>query len=150
MESAFPRFTSHANLGLYTWAPGPASNQRLKPFSQVTVVDITSRIDLADAKEDSGLDTMLNNLSIAQGPPPLNIPKGGPVDFRSNLPAQNYPNGFPNEPGYVVPLCVAVRRGMALDDIDFVLGGSGLEVLAHKRIERRAGDERLAWRLHGG
>lgn len=147
MQKAFPLFAPHQDLGFCTWTPGPAANQSLKQFKETTVADITSRIDLADAKDDdSDLETMMGNLSVAagskgsaqfEGPPKLKIPMRVPGYFEKNLPAQEYPNSFPNEAGYVVPLCVAVRRGLVLSDIDFVLGGSGLEVLANKRIERR-------------
>jgi len=49
-----------------------------------------------------------------------------------NLPPQKYPSAFPNDQGYIVPLFVAVRRGLKFEEIDFVLGGSTLEFLGNR------------------
>lgn len=56
-----------------------------------------------------------------------------PVSFREpgSLPSQSRENAFPHDPGYIVPLYVAVKDfGLDLAEIDFVLGGSCLGVLA--------------------
>lgn len=158
MEKAFPKFIPLQDLGLYAWQPGSDSNTALKKFKDVTSKDILPRLDLDrdttdekkekkgdtfDKKEGSELDELLSQLTIKttktikRGPPTINYNLRFPIQFRKNLPKQQFPNSFPNDAGYIVPLFVAIRRGLSLADIDFVLGGSALEVLAHRRIERR-------------
>lgn len=65
-----------------------------------------------------------------------------PLLFRDpqslNSAGATFSNQFPNDPGYVVPLYVAVRYfGIHLNDIDFVLGGSVLTPLAQRKIQDR-------------
>ena len=67
----------------------------------------------------------------------------------ANLPPQTYPNRFPNDPGYIVPLYVALQRGVALTDIDFVLGGSALDVLANRAFDSEGGVSYLVQRAAG-
>ena len=51
------------------------------------------------------------------------------------IPPQWLDHRFPVDQGYLVPLYVAVQhRGVKLEDIDFVFGGSTLEILATKKI----------------
>ena len=40
-----------------------------------------------------------------------------------------------------MPLYVALQRGIKLEDIDFICGGSTLDILANRKIEKRNGDD---------
>ena len=113
---AFPSFQPMCTLGIIAWEPKGVE----KKLADLTVSDI------------------LGGLGSARLPVTIQIPQiRGRTFFKSHLPPQRVPNGFPNNPGYVVPLFVAMSRfGVGLDDIDFVLGGSGLHVLATQAIER--------------
>lgn len=131
--SAFPEFVIIQELGLYVWDPGPDSNAQLKAFSDVTADDILDRVHIREGRT-LGLDEMISNITL-DSPPTINYSRVRFPVLIQTLPSQNFPNRFPNNPGYLVPLYAAVRKGASFDDIDFLLGGSALEFLAHQRIE---------------
>eukprot|EP00667_Euglena_gracilis_P025117 EG_transcript_29300 len=141
MQAAFPEFAVVREFGTYAWEPGADANEHLKAFDEVTDQDILSRLPAEPDAAEPDVAAQLARLSLsgpARGGPPrldyagLRLPR----HFQS-LPPQQFPNQFPNDPSYLVPVLVAMQRGLSLDDVDFVLGGSSLEVLANRRVECR-------------
>ena len=152
MNSAFPEFFLQERLGSFSWSPGPSNGGRsLKSFCDVTLQDVIGRVVQSDKKnikagtgssapavdEAEDLVERLRSLRVVDGDiPEINYSSlRFPIMFRADLPAQKFPNRFPNDPGYVVPLYVAATRGLALKDVDFLLGGSALEILANRSID---------------
>ena len=89
-------------------------------LKDVKVVDIASKVD-PDAKPPKALSTFLLNRKL-------------PMTFH-NLPAQKHRNKFPYDQTYLTSLYVASKhRGLETNDVDFVLGGSTLDVLANCHI----------------
>ena len=137
LSDAFPKFTLVDQLGQYTWNPGHNPNELLKPHSEVTVSDITTRISRDEDITCSGEDvtTLFEGLVLENRKVPLLKLSALRLPIRFlHLPPQEYPAGFPNDAGYIVPLFVAVRRGLKLEEIDFALGGSSLEFLAKREV----------------
>jgi hypothetical protein len=145
ISQAFPKFALTKQLGIYSWTPGPDSNTRLKPFADVTTHDVLSRLqgEPVNAGGAAGADGLADDLQrMALGasvPQVLHSTVKLPVNFISNLPPQEFPNRFPNDPGYIVALRAALQRGVSLKDIDFVLGGSALDVLANRTFDSDGG-----------
>ena len=135
---AFPKFTLIKKLGIFSWNPGPDCNSRLKPFADVTARDVLSRLQrepvrAGGAAGADGLADDMQRMALGGGVPQvMHSSVRLPVNFMLDLPPQNFPNRFPNDPGYIVPLHAALQRGVSLKDIDFVLGGSALDVLANR------------------
>ncbi len=121
----------------------PDCNSRLKPFADVTARDVLSRLHREPVRAGGadGLADDMQRMALGTGVPQAlgtGVPQVMhssvrlPVNFMLDLPPQNFPNRFPNDPGYIVPLHAALQRGVSLKDIDFVLGGSALDVLANR------------------
>ena len=112
-SSKFTIFDSVSDLGYFSWTPkGP-----YKSLSQIR--SASEMIDMIDTDEKP------NRIAdIAR------INRSLPRDFES-LPPQKHKNKYPFSHPYVVQLHVAVNhRGLNLEDVDFVFGGSTLGVLA--------------------
>ena len=132
--ASFPEFVLQQDLGLFMWNPGPDSNSQLKSFGDVTTEEILSRLHIRNEKHTT-LEAKLKKMSLNSSPPKIDYSYVRfPVRITS-LPSQEFPNRFPNDPGYIVPLFAAIKSGLGLPEIDFVLGGSALEVLANRRID---------------
>lgn len=109
-----PGFKRGPVLGIYSWDPRKTRLRSVKAFRDVTAEEV-----LAAVKLDCG-------------PPPQLVDPGSvqvPLPFASKAP-ERYPNRFPNDAGYIVPLHVAVKKGYDLSKIDFLLGGSSLAFFA--------------------
>mmetsp|Transcript_5061 Transcript_5061/g.9629 ORF Transcript_5061/g.9629 Transcript_5061/m.9629 type:complete len:366 (+) Transcript_5061:77-1174(+) len=142
----FPEFIREKDIGFLIWDPGSNSNTKVKPFAAVNAKDILERLNNNDSK-DATVSSILAKMSLNNSPPTINYDQVRfPVAIRNNLPRQEFPNSFPNDPGYIVPLFAATKKGLPLSDIDFVLGGSALEFLAHRRVEE--GTRYLVQRMH--
>lgn len=133
MEEAFPEISLHNDLGIYTWLPGTPGEIQPKRHQDVSVDDILSRFPDEPPDPDDPADALRMPTLVDRTAPVINY--SGirlPLRFRdtSELPAQEYPSEFPYTPGYIVPLFVVVSRGLLMEEIDFVLGGSSLSVLA--------------------
>jgi len=127
VSEAFPQCSVIKELGLYMWQPGLDAESQLKAHCEVSVSDILTRLDSEESKK-----TMLTGWSRDRLPL-INL--SGiryPLTFHDNLPPQRYVNRFPNDQGYIVPLYIAIKRGLSLSDIDFVLGGSSLDFLVNQ------------------
>ena len=142
---AFPKFTLIKKLGIFSWNPGPDCNSRLKPFADVTARDVLSRLQrepvrAGGAAGADGLADDMQRMALGVGVPQvMHSSVRLPVNFKLDLPPQNFANRFPNDPGYIVPLHAALQRGVSLKDIDFVLGGSALDVLANRTFDPDGG-----------
>ena len=145
ISQAFPKFALTKQLGIFSWNPGPDSNSRLKPFTDVTAQDVLSRVqrERVRAGGGAGVDGLaddLQRMALGSGVPQvLYSTVKLPVTFMSGLPPQELTNRFPNDPGYILPLREALQRGVSLKDIDFVLGGSALDVLANRTFDPDGG-----------
>ena len=155
ITAAFPKFSLIKQLGMFSWNPGQDSNSRLKPFCEVTAQDVLTRIQSTSGRPTGagGADDLaddLQRMALSAGVPQVLLSSlKFPVSFVSGLPPQNLPNHFPNDPGYIVPLYVALQRGVSLNDIDFVLGGSALDVLANRSFDPDGGCRYLVQRAAG-
>jgi hypothetical protein len=158
IAQAFPKFALIKQLGIFSWNPGPDSNARLKPFVDVTTQDVLSRMQsetagasgAAGAAGADGLADDLQRMALGAGVSQvLHSTLRLPVNFISDLPPQNFPNRFPNDPGYIVPLRAALLRGVSLKGVDFVLGGSALDVLANRTFDPDGGCSYLVQRAAG-
>jgi len=115
-RSPFKVFKCIADLGYYGWHPkGP-----YKILTDVTASDIKQNIDiemkppLAESVED------LNE----------KLPK-----YFASLSPQEYQHKYPYNQPYITPLYVSVKhKGVKIQDINFLFGGSVLEVFANKYI----------------
>ena len=115
VHDALSSFSTLHDLGVYVWHPGSPTRTDLKSHIDVTEQDIRSRLDVTD-----------NPVGIPQ----LNLAKAKvPVQFTNPKP-QYLTNRFPNDPGVAASLAAAAARGMDLGDVDFVFGGSTLNVLS--------------------
>ncbi|CAE8659377.1 unnamed protein product [Polarella glacialis] len=108
-------FESVTDLGIYCWNPAGIPTRR--SFQDVTVEDV-----LKGVRDPGGAfpDKIVSIDSVKL-----------PMSFVDLIP-QHVENVFPYDAGYIVPLFKAVQRGLKLEDIDFLLGGSSLNVLAQK------------------
>ena len=137
ISDAFPSFRVLEELGLYVWRPGCDSNDMLIPHARVKASDITGRLSVSDGGDDS-LAKLLSGLKLHDS---TEIPVicysalRFPLIMRRDLPPQKFPNRFPNDAGYVVPLFVAFKRGLDLSTIDFILGGSSMDYLANRLLD---------------
>ncbi|CAK9048955.1 unnamed protein product [Durusdinium trenchii] len=123
----FQSFSEATEVGLYCWNP---EGGRQKRFKDVTVEDIQRGLQTPTEPPKLQLDRVRCPLTFLQpercyGPSALNM--------------------FPHDPGYVVSLYMAKEMGVDLDSVDFLLGGSSLNIMATKRIE--AGDKYLVQRV---
>ena len=117
------------DLGIYTW--NPEGLQQKRSFRMVTATDV-----LQGLSDEGEPPTLVNIRGIRL-----------PLNFALPVP-QQIPNVFPFDAGYMVPLRVAWQRRGSLAGIDFLLGGSSLEVLAQQQpIE--AGTKYLTQRCPG-
>ncbi len=136
ITDAFSKFALLKQLGMFSWNPGNDSNSKLKPFCKVTAQDVLTRIPsspgaVSGQGSTDDLADGLQRMALECGVPQIRrTPLQLPVNMIQNLRPQRYPNRFPNDHGYIVPLYVALQRGVSLQDIDFLLGGSALDVLA--------------------
>lgn len=112
-------------LGIFCWDP---TGLRHKKFRDVTAQDVQRGLRQQDSQPYELVP--LNSIDL-----PLELPR---------LPPQVVDNVFPHDSGFVVPLYVARARGVDLGSVDFILGGSALNVLANKQIERQ-GDTDLKY-----
>ncbi|CAJ1356099.1 unnamed protein product [Effrenium voratum] len=111
----FPGFEKEEDFGLYAW--NPEGIQEKRKFRDVTAEDVLKGL----AQGEDGEAPRLQNIGARV-----------PLSF-ATPPPQTVLNVFPNDAGYIVPLRVAFQRRGNLDGIDFLLGGSSLEVLAQKQ-----------------
>jgi hypothetical protein len=101
-----------ADLGYFGW------NQEgtYQELDEITADDVKKRLDI-DGKPPIAVSV---KQLLALLPEPF-----------ANLPPREYINKYPFKPPYVTPIHVAVRhRGVDMNDVDFVFGGSTLEFLS--------------------
>ena len=71
LSDAFPQFTLLNQLGHYTWNPGHNSNEILKSYSEVTVLDVTARLPRKEGRSRSDpaedVNTLFELLSLDNG-----------------------------------------------------------------------------------
>mmetsp|Transcript_40998 Transcript_40998/g.66243 ORF Transcript_40998/g.66243 Transcript_40998/m.66243 type:complete len:360 (+) Transcript_40998:78-1157(+) len=108
-------FKSVTDLGIYCWNPAGIPTRR--SFQDVTVEDVLKGV----REPDHALPDQIVSIDS------LKLP----ISFLDLRP-QPVENVFPYDAGYIVPLFKAVQHGLKLEDIDFLLGGSSLSVLAQK------------------
>jgi hypothetical protein len=101
----------------------------VKPFRDVTAQDVLHGLRQQDAKPRQVVP--LSSLRL-------------PMAFKQ-LPEQRVGNTFPFDAGFAVPLYVAQERGVDLRSVDFVLGGSALNVLASRKIDRNNSCEAMRY-----
>lgn len=104
-------------VGIFCWDP---TGLPQKQFINVTVHDILQGTHRQETQPEQIVP--LRNIHT-------------PLRFRS-LPQQRVLHMFPNDAGYIVPLYVAKERGVDLQSVDFVIGGSLLNLLATQTIDR--------------
>ena len=119
------------DLGIYTWSPAGLAQKGC--FREVTAADVLQ--GLCDEDREPPVTVSICGISL-----PRNF-DGSPVP-------QHVPNVFPYDAGYMVPLYLTWQRRGSLEGIDFLLGGSSLEVLAH-RAPIEAGTKYLTQRCPG-
>jgi len=142
---AFPKFTLIKKLGIFSWNPGPDCNSRLMSFADVTAQDVLSRLQrepvrAGGAAGADGLADDMQRMELGAGVPQvMHSSVRLPINFMLDLPPQECTNRFPYDPGYIVPLHAALQSGVSLKDIDFVLGGSALDVLANRTFDPDGG-----------
>ena len=128
MNEFLPSFVFAKDLGFVSWTPkGPEKN-----ITEVSGQEILESVDFF-------------------GKPPQIVP-----DLNSLVPArfhhveaQNIPSQYPYSIPRVVPVMAARNRGVDIDQIDFVLGGSTLHVLATQTIERESDGTTLLVQKYG-
>lgn len=113
----FNDFDTIRSLGTLCWDSSDLSQKR---FKEVTVEDV-----LKGLRHEKTLPSR-----IVQPTTRL------PVTF-GQLAPQKVLNMFPVDNGAIVPLYVAKQRGVDLESVDFLLGGSVLNVFANKEVERQ-------------
>jgi hypothetical protein len=118
IQPYLPDFEKVADLGCFSFTPtGP-----YKDLGAVVPKDILSAVTLGAVPGELASINELNSRC--------------PLSFRKNLPAQEYDNRFPYNPGYVVPVFAAVSGNtFTISSVDFVLGGSALNMLNKQEID---------------
>jgi len=129
---ALPSFTTVRNVGVFVWRSLNPKKGDLKPFADATEEDFVSRIEIVPKPEDvPAID--LSGVAL-------------PTDFLRNPKPQFIPNRFPNDPGVGAALAAAAMRGVDCRTLDFVIGGSGLNVLSTRKT---SGDVYLVQKVQG-
>jgi len=115
-RSPFKIFKCIADLGYYGWHPeGPYKN-----LTDVTACEIKQNIEIHMKPLVAERTEVLN--------------KKLPKRFVS-LPLQEYTNKYPHNQSFITPLYVSVKhKGVKIQDVDFLFGGSILEVFANKAV----------------
>jgi hypothetical protein len=113
-RSSFLIFRCIADLGYYGWKPeGP-----YKSLADATASEIKQHIDL-HMKPPNALRTKVINKKL---------PK-----YYASLSPQEYMNKYPHNPSFIPSLYVSVKeKGVKIQDVDFVFGGSTLEMFVNK------------------
>ena len=112
VTQAFSKFALIKQLGIFSWNPGHDPNSNLKPFCDVTAQDVLTRLQSEPSGRGSGagaddLADVLQGMALSAGVPQVQHSSLKlPVNFIPGLPPQAFPNRFPNDPGYIVPLYV--------------------------------------------
>lgn len=117
VHDALPAFNTIKDLGTFVWQPRNPSHEEFKSHADATAEDIHSRLDVVD-----GL----------KGIPVLNITDLSLPTTFPRLKPQRMTNRFPNDPGVAAALAAAAARGVVVQEMDFVFGGSTLHVLASR------------------
>lgn len=118
VNEALPAFSTIRDFGTYVWKPGRPSRDELKSHGEATAHDILHRIDASN--NPTGVPVLdLKNVRL-------------PVKFLTDR-RQLLTNRFPNDAGVAASIAAAASRGLKLeDDVDFVFGGSTLNVLSER------------------
>ena len=116
---AFPSIRPLQQFGSYCWDP---ENLPVKDTRDVSVADVKQGLRNSDRQPKTVLD-------------PRRL--RWPCYLQKSLAPQEVPSKFPYKPGFLGALVVAQQRGLDLDHVDFVLGGSGCEVLVKRVIDQR-------------
>jgi hypothetical protein len=126
-KTGFRSFKPIADLGFYEWKPDLKGHN---PFDKISSDEIKRQIH-AQGKPDRLTDTRKIRVPFAF----------------AKLPPQTYENRYPLSHYEIAGLYVATKfRGLKLEDIDFVFGGSILTMLATKNESRKV---YLATRIPG-
>lgn len=116
-DSPLTIFQCIADVGFYQWNP---NGREYKELADVTEVDFLGFID-EQAKPCVAL-------------PLYTLRKKCPIRF-AGIPPQTHWNRFPFNPTYMTSLHVAVKyRNVKLDTMNFVFGGSTLNMLASQEV----------------
>lgn len=111
VREAVSSFETLKDMGLFAWHTQPISE--LKSHAYVTEHEIRSRLDMtAPAAPRLKVDSICLPVRLSNGTKQLRV------------------NRFPNDPGVAAALAAAAAKGVDARDIDFVLGGSSMHVLA--------------------
>ena len=117
-KTGFTIFKPISDLGFYEWKPDLKDHS---PFNKISADEIKRQLD-AKGKPAALVDTRKIRLPFAF----------------SNLPPQIYENRYPLTHYEIAGIHVATQiRGLQLNDIDFVFGGSTLSMLANKNESRK-------------
>jgi hypothetical protein len=128
-RSSFQIFKCIADLGYYGWKPeGP-----YKSLADATASEIKQQIDL-HVKPPNAL-----RIEVIK----KKLPK-----YYASLTPQEHKNTYPYNPSYIPSLYVSVKhKGVKIQDIDFIFGGSVLEIFANKSVP--PGKHYFATLIHG-
>eukprot|EP00435_Cladocopium_sp_Y103_P012299 s161_g3.t1 len=115
-SSFLPSIEVLEDLGFYAWKPpsGPK-----KSMGQVTADDIRDGLEADDIRDDPVTRLALEDVKL-------------PVSFRELKPQRTSAGSFPFHGGMMACLHVTAKRGVDLQDIDFLIGGSILAFLCEK------------------
>lgn len=114
------------DLGTYAWH-GFKDSESYCDFDLVTTKDVLQRLKMDPANQ---------NLPCIVPKTRLRLPRQ--LRAEESLAAQKFENRFPHDPGFLVALYAAVETGkVKLEEIDFVIGGSTLEMLAKNNVDNR-------------
>lgn len=114
-STLFTIFRPIQDLGFYEWDTRGA----YKNLEKVERKDIIGRVNL------KGVPPQVLRVNVLNRP----LPKY----FKQLVPHCRWYN-FPQDHSYIVPLYVAKEKGVKLDDVQFMLGGSTLEVFSSATI----------------
>ena len=131
VSNALPAFSTVKDLGIFIWRPQNPKRVDFKPHADTTEQDIASRLVVAPKPTDVPV-LHLENVKL-------------PIDFARNIRPQPLANRFPNDHGVAAALAAAAARGIQMNSVDFVLGGSALNVLSTRST---AGKVYLVQRAH--
>ena len=117
VKKALNAFSTIRDFGTYVWKPGSPSRDELKSHGEATANDILHRIDTGNNPTDVPV-LNLKNVRL-------------PVKFLTSR-TQFLTNRFPNDAGVAASIAAATSRGLNLDDVDFIFGGSTLSMLSER------------------
>lgn len=120
----FPSFVHDRNVGTFAWEPISCT---YKSVTDITAKDVRECLRSAKVLSPPVIKRYSDN----------HVPPRTSFVYKNELPDDDAFNAFPRDPGVIGALSAAVTDfGLDLEEIDFVMGGSTLDILANGILDK--------------